>query len=65
MPSVAIKYGISKTFEEPQLVLFFDMGASSVEVSLVNFSEGLNKKNKSVGKSVVLFGSSVSLGIFV
>ncbi|CAG9462029.1 unnamed protein product [Pedinophyceae sp. YPF-701] len=34
----ALQYGIERTFPEKELILFYDMGASSTEVALVEFS---------------------------
>jgi len=45
-----IRYGISRKFEEPVNILIYDMGAGSLEVSLMNFSSVKNKQNRTVGK---------------
>lgn len=51
--AAALQYGIDRTYEEPTTVLFYNMGASSVQVSIAVYSAFIVKeggKNKTVGQ---------------
>ncbi|KAG7344112.1 molecular chaperone DnaK [Nitzschia inconspicua] len=56
----ALNFGMDKTFEEPQIYLFYNMGASSLQVSVVKFhsyevpESKYSKKMKRVGSIEVL-----------
>jgi hypoxia up-regulated 1 len=54
--ALALQYGIERTFEpeKPQHVIFYDMGASNLQVSLFKFTGVLDKKNKPVGGAQLL-----------
>lgn len=54
--ALALQYGIERTFEpeKPQHVIFYDMGASDLQVSLFKFTGVLDKKNKAVGGAQLL-----------
>lgn len=51
--AAALNFGMDRNFDEPTTVLFYNMGASSVEVSIVTFSSTVVKeggKNKTVSQ---------------
>ncbi|CAJ1958706.1 unnamed protein product [Cylindrotheca closterium] len=56
----ALNFGMDKVYEEPQIILFYNLGASSLQVSVIKFhsyemKEGkLSKKTKTVGSIEVL-----------
>jgi hypoxia up-regulated 1 len=58
--AAALNFGMDKVYEEPQIILFYNLGASSLQVSLVKFHtyevpEGkYSKKTKTVGSIEVL-----------
>jgi hypoxia up-regulated 1 len=66
--AAALHYSIDRVYEEPYTVLFYNMGASSVQVSVVKYHSYTVKeggKNKSVGQFEVLGkGWDRSLGGF-
>lgn len=66
--AAALHHGIDRTFETPQNVLYYNMGAGSVQVSIVTHSSYTTKeggKNKTVGQfEVVGKGWDSSLGGF-
>lgn len=67
--AAALHYGIDRVFESPHSILYYNMGASSVQVSIVTYSSYTVKepggKNKSVGQfEVVGKGWDHSLGGF-
>lgn len=66
--AAALHYGIDRVYEEPYTVLFYNMGSSSVQVSVVKYHSYPVKeggKNKSVGQFEVLGkGWDRSLGGF-
>jgi hypoxia up-regulated 1 len=50
--AAALNYAIDRVFEEPAYVLYYNMGASSVQVSIVKYSSMIIKeggKNKTLG----------------
>jgi hypoxia up-regulated 1 len=54
--AVAFKYGFDKETlfaEKPLNVVFYDLGASSYKVSVVEFASTVNKKNKTVGSLTI------------
>lgn len=55
--AAALHYGIDRVFEEPKTVLYYNMGAGSVQVSIVTYSSyGVKEagKNKTIGQFEVL-----------
>jgi hypoxia up-regulated 1 len=56
----AVNFGMDKAFEEPQIYLFYNMGASSLQVSVIKFhsyeipESKYSKKMKTVGSIEVL-----------
>ena len=55
--AAALNFGMDRNFDEPTTVLFYNMGASSVEVSIVTFSSTVVKeagKNKTVSQFEVV-----------
>lgn len=51
--AAALHYGIDRTFDQPQTVLYYNMGAGSVQVSIVHYSSFTGKeggKNKTIGQ---------------
>lgn len=56
----AVNFGMDKAFDEPQIYLFYNMGASSLQVSIVKFhsyevpESKYSKKMKAVGSIEVL-----------
>lgn len=51
--AAALHYGIDRVFEQPQTVLYYNMGAGSVQVSIVHYSSFTGKeggKNKTIGQ---------------
>lgn len=56
----ALNFGMDKTFEEPQIYLFYNLGASSLQVSVIKFhhyevpESKYSKKMKKVGSIEVL-----------
>ena len=58
--AAALHFGMDKMYEEPQLILFYNLGASSLQVSLVKFhtyeipESKHSKKMKTVGSIEVL-----------
>mmetsp|Transcript_357 Transcript_357/g.348 ORF Transcript_357/g.348 Transcript_357/m.348 type:complete len:927 (+) Transcript_357:193-2973(+) len=66
--AAALHFGMDRVFETPHRVLFYNMGASEVQVSIVTYSSYLIKeagKNKTVGQfEVVGKGWDNNLGSF-
>lgn len=55
--AAALHYGIDRVFEQPNTVLFYNMGASSVQVTIVTYSAYTVKdgsKNKTIGQFEVV-----------
>ena len=55
--AAALHYGIDRVFEEPNTVLYYNMGSSHVQVSVVTYSSYLVKeagKNKTIGNVEVV-----------
>ena len=55
--AAALHYGMDRTFEEPTVVMYYNMGAGSVQVSIVQYSTYAAKemgKNKTIGQFEVL-----------
>lgn len=55
--AAALHYGIDRVFEQPSTVLYYNMGAGSVQVTIVTYSSYTVKeagKNKTVGQFEVL-----------
>lgn len=55
--AAALHYGIDRVFEEPKTVLYYNLGAGSVQVSVVTYSSyGVKEagKNKTIGQFEVL-----------
>ena len=58
--AAALNFGMDKMYEEPQIILFYNMGAGSLQVSVIKFHsyempEGkYSKKTKTVGSIEVL-----------
>jgi hypoxia up-regulated 1 len=57
--AAALHYAMDKQFPEPQIFVFYNMGGTSVQVSVVKFhnynmTEGLSAKSKTVGAMEVL-----------
>lgn len=56
----ALNFGMDKVYEEPQIILFYNLGASSLQVSVIKFhsyelqESKLSKKTKTVGSIEVL-----------
>ena len=55
----ALNFGMDKMYEEPQTILFYNLGASALQVSVIKFhtyemKEGRAKKTKTVGSIEVL-----------
>ena len=56
----AVNYGMDKVYEEPQIYLFYNLGASSLQVSIIKFhsydvpESKYSKKTKKVGSIEVL-----------
>jgi hypoxia up-regulated 1 len=57
----ALNFGMDKTFEEPQIYLFYNMGASSLHVSVVKFHSYELPESK-YSKKMKRFGSIEVLG---
>ena len=66
--AAALHYGIDRVFEEPNTVIYYNMGASAVQVSIATYSSYQVKeagKNKSIGQfEVVGKAWDASLGGF-
>ena len=55
--AAALNYGIDRVFEEPHTVLYYNMGANSLQVSIVRYSSYVVKeagKNKTIGQFEVV-----------
>jgi len=55
--AAALHYGIDRVFEEPHTVMYYNMGANSVQVSIVTYSSYITKeagKNKTIGQFEVI-----------
>jgi len=55
--AAALHYGIDRVFEEPNTVLYYNMGSSHVQVSIVTYSSYVVKesgKNKTIGNIEVV-----------
>jgi hypoxia up-regulated 1 len=57
----ALNFGMDKTFEEPQIYLFYNLGASSLQVSVVKFHSYEVPESK-YSKKMKRFGSIEVLG---
>jgi hypoxia up-regulated 1 len=53
--AAALNFGMDRNFDEPTTVLFYNMGASSVQVSIVTFSSSTVKESGSKNKTVSQF----------
>lgn len=53
--AAALNYGMDRNFDEPTTVLFYNMGASSVQVTLVTFSSTTVKETSTKNKTVSQF----------
>lgn len=66
--AAALHLGMDRVFEEPTVVMFFNMGAGSLQVTIVSYSSYSTKemgKNKTIGQfEVVGKGWDASLGGF-
>lgn len=66
--AAALQYGIDRANDKPHTILYYNMGASSVQVSIVTYSSYIVKeggKNKTIGQfDVVGKGWDESLGGF-
>ena len=66
--AAALHYGIDRVFEEPSTVLYYNLGANSLQVSIVTYSSYVVKeagKNKTIGQfEVVGKGTDGHLGGF-
>lgn len=55
--AAALHYGIDRVFEEPHTVLYYNLGANSLQVSIVTYSSFVVKeagKNKTIGQFEVI-----------
>lgn len=55
--AAALHYGIDRVFEEPQTVVFYNLGAGSVQVTIATYSSYVVKeagKNKTIGQFEVI-----------
>merc|ERR1711871_644258 len=65
--AAALNYGIDRVFEEPHNVLYYNLGANSLQVSIVRYSSYVVKesgKNKTIGQfEVIGKGWDANLGL--
>ena len=55
--AAALHYGIDRVFEEPKTILYYNMGASAVQVSVVTYNSYTTReagKNKTIGQFEVV-----------
>jgi hypoxia up-regulated 1 len=52
--AIALNFGIERTFKEPEHVIFYDMGASNLQVSLYKFTSSEDKKKKTFSGAQLL-----------
>ena len=55
--AAALHYGIDRVFEQPKTILYYNMGASAVQVSVVTYNSYVTKeagKNKTIGQFEVV-----------